>query len=242
MDWLRPRRATVEQWLTTLTAQEKTQIVLFASDMYEPFKKAIREHEALAHVVYAHDPFHIMKRAGEAITELRRELFFRAGPKMRGIGRGARWLVLRPWEKLSDEERCRLRRLFALTNGKLGRAYQAVEQLRVTLKAPDESSLADALWPMLRRIARRDNVPMRKLHDSLVAHMDGILAFVHHRAPTGRIETLNNNWETLVRRGRGYRDHQYLFRKLRVGAPRRTLTAKLYFCELSERRPRPSWW
>jgi hypothetical protein len=38
---------------------------------------------------------------------------------------------------------------------------------------------------------------------------------VPHHPPTGRIEALNNNWETLVRRGRGYRNHAYLFKKLR---------------------------
>lgn len=206
---------TVKKWLATLTKEQKANIVLFASDMHDPFLKAIKEDPDLAHVVYSHDPFHIMKRAGEAITELRRELFFRAGSKMRGVGRGARWLVLRPWEKLSEDQQTHLRRLFALTNGKLGRAYQIVEQLREALKAPGEVALANALWPVLRRTARRSNVPMRKLHDSLVAHMPGILAFAEHRAPTGRIEALNNNWETLVRRGRGYRDHQYLLRKLK---------------------------
>lgn len=175
-----------------------------------------------------------MKRAGEAITELRRELFFRAGPKMRGIGRGARWLVLRPWEKLGHDDRRSLRRLFALTNGKLGRAYQAVEQLREALKAPDELALADALLPVLRSTARRSNVPMRKLHDSLVEHIDGIMAFAEHRASTGRIEALNNNWETLVRRGRGYRDHHYLRRKLRflVANPVRTRDGILRFLAL----------
>lgn len=206
---------TVKEWLATLTPEQKAQIVLFASDMHDPFKKAIREDVALAHVAYAHDPFHVMKRAGEAITELRREIFFRAGPKMRGIGRGARWLVLRPWHRLSDDEKGQLRHLSHLSNGKLARAYQTVEQLREALKAPDEVALADALWPVLQRTARRSNVPMRKLHDSLVAHLDGILALARHRPPTGRIEALNNNWETLVRRGRGYRDHQYLLRKLR---------------------------
>lgn len=206
---------TVQQWLCTLTVEQKAQIVLCASDMHDPFKKAIGEDKALAHVAYAHDPFHIMKRAGEAISELRREIFFRAGPKMRAIGRGARWLVLRPWYRLSDDEKAQLGRLFTLSNGKLARAYQTVEQLREALKAPDEVALADALLPVLRRTARRDNVPMRKLHDSLIDHMDGILALAHHRPPTGRIEALNNNWETLVRRGRGHRDHQYLLRKLR---------------------------
>jgi len=225
---------TVKAWLATLTVMEKQQLVLFASDMHEPFRKAIRDDPALSHVVYSHDPFHIMKRAGEAITELRRELFFRAGPKMRGIGRGARWLVLRPWEKLGEEDRKRLRHLFALTNGKLARSYQVVEQLREALKAPDEVALGEALWPILRRTSRRSNVPMRKLHDSLVEHLDGILAFAEHRPPTGRIEALNNNWETLVRRGRGYRDHQYLLNKLRflVANPVRTRDGILRFLAL----------
>lgn len=206
---------TLKQWLDALRPEEKAQIVLFASDMHEPFRKAVREDPALAHAAYGHDPFHIMKRAGEALTELRRELFFRAGARMRGLGRGTRWLVLRPWEKLTEDEQRQLRRIFALTNGKLARAYQTVEQIRMALKAPDEASLADALWPVLRRTALRRNVPMRKLHDSLVQHMDGILALVRHHPPTGRIEALNNNWETLVRRGRGHRDHRYLLRKLR---------------------------
>ena len=206
---------TVKKWLATLTPEQKAQVVLVASDMHAPFKNAIREDAALAHVAYVHDPFHIMKRAGEAISELRRKIFFRAGSQMRAAGRGARWLVLRPWHRLSPDEQAQLRRLFSLSNGKLARAYQTVEQLREALKAPDEVALCDALWPVLRRTARRDNVPMRKLHDSLVQHMDGILALAKHRPPTGRIEALNNNWETLVRRGRGYRDHQYLLRKLR---------------------------
>jgi transposase len=224
----------VKRWLATLTLEQKAQIVLFASDMHDPFKKAIREDEALAHVAYAHDPFHIMKRAGEAISELRREIFFRAGSEMRAAGRGARWLVLRPWYRLSDEEKIQLGRLFTLSNGKLARAYQTVEQLREALKAPDETTLGDALWPVLRRTARRSNVPMRKLHDSLVAHMDGILALARHRPPTGRIEALNNNWETLVRRGRGYRDHQYLLRKLRflTANPVRTRDGILRFLAL----------
>lgn len=205
---------TVQQWLATLTDEQKAQIVLVACDMHAPFKRAVRDDPALSHVPIVHDPFHVMKRAGEAITELRRQTFFRAGAELRAVGRGTRWLVLRPWERLDEDDRARLRQVFAL-NGRLARAYQAVEQLREALKAPDEQALGDAMWRVLRRIARRDNRPMRKLHDSLLAHMDGILALAEHRPPTGRIEALNGNWETLVRRGRGYRDHQYLLRKLR---------------------------
>lgn len=205
---------TLKSWLDSLTAEQKGAIRLFATDMHEPFKKAIREDPALAHAAHVHDPFHVIKRAGEAVTELRRAVFFRAGPEMRAIGKGTRWLVLRSWERQSDEQRARLRQLFRL-NGKLARAYQLVEELRAVLRAPDGRSLHDGLWRILRRTERRDNPPMRKLHESIKEHFQQIVALGELRPPTGRIEALNNNWETLVRRGRGYRNHAYLRAKLR---------------------------
>lgn len=205
---------TLNSWLDTLGPEQKAVIRLFACDMHEPFKKAIRDDPALAHAAIVHDPFHVIKRAGEAITEMRRAIFFRASPGLREIGRGARWLVLRSWDRSSDEQRARLRLLFRL-NGKLARAYQLVEELRAVLRAPDRSTMFNGLWRILRRTERRDNIPMRKLHESLRAHLDEIVALGEHHPPTGRIEALNNNWETLVRRGRGYRNHAYLLAKLR---------------------------
>ena len=205
---------TLKSWLDSLTTEQKSQIRLFACDMHEPFKKAIRDDPGLAHVAIVHDPFHIIKRAGEAITELRRAVFFRASAELRAVGRGSRWLVLRAWEHQTEEQRLRLRQLLQL-NGKLARAYQLVEELRSVLRAPDRQGLYDGLWRILRRTERRDNVPMRKLHESLKAHLDEIVALGEHHPPTGRIEALNNNWETLVRRGRGYRNHAYLLAKLR---------------------------
>ncbi|MEZ4232420.1 MAG: transposase [Polyangiaceae bacterium] len=107
--------ADVKRFLDTLTAEKKSKIKLFACDMHKPFHAAIRSDEQLAHAAIVHDPFHIMKRAGEAVTELRRQIFFRAGPELRAIG-GDRWLVLRPWERLGEEDQIKLNKLFALNN------------------------------------------------------------------------------------------------------------------------------
>jgi transposase len=207
--------ATLKTWLDTLTPEQKATIKLFAVDMHQAYKNAVRNDPALAHAVVVHDPFHVIKRAGEAITELRRQIFFRSGPELRAVGRGTRWLVLRAWERTTEEDRARLSAIFRVGNGKLGRAYQVVEELRQALKAPDRDSMAKGINHVLRRTERRNNVPMRKLHDSLEKHYREIVALGEHHPPTGRIEALNNNWETLVRRGRGYRNHQYLLRKLR---------------------------
>ncbi len=206
--------ATVAKWLATITDDEKAQIKLCASDMHRPFFNAIRADPKLAHVPYVHDPFHVIKRAGEALSELRRSIFFRAGEEMRALGRGTRWLVLRAWENSSLDQKAKLRELFAL-NGKLARAYQVVEELRMALRAPDRASIVAALNHVLFRTEKRANVPMRKLHDSIRSHFEEIVGLGEHRPPTGRIEALNTSWESLVRRARGYRDHEYLFRKLR---------------------------
>jgi transposase len=205
---------TLKTWFATLTPEQKSAIRLFAMDMHRPFLNAVREDPVLARVPVVHDPFHIMKRAGEALTELRREVFFRAGPELRAIGRGTRWLVLRAWEKATEEQRGQLLAILAL-NPKLAHAYQVVEELREALRAPDAITMMVGLGRVLRRTQRRDNVPMRKLHDSIIEHYAQIVALGEHHPPTGRIEALNNNWETLVRRGRGYRNHHYLLKKLR---------------------------
>lgn len=205
---------TLQKWLATLSAEQKAAIQVFAMDMHDPFKAAVRADEALAHAAVVHDPFHVVKRVGQAIDELRREAFFRAGAHLRTIGRGTRWLLLRAWERCTPAQHATLRELFRY-NPRLGRAYQLKEEMRMVMHAPSGDAMRLGLQRILRRTQERRNVPMRALHDSIRQHWNEIVALGEHRPPTGRIEALNNNWETLVRRARGYRNHSYLLLKLR---------------------------
>jgi transposase len=206
--------ATVKSWLDALSKEQKDAIQLFAMDMHEPFWNAIDNDPQLDHAAISHDPFHVIKRANEALDELRRQVFFRAGEELRGIGRGTRWLFLRAWERCTSSGKKKLRELLSY-NRQLACAYQVKEELRSVLAAPDRASMEVGLKHILCRTQRRANGPLRKLHDSLVYHQEEILTFGEYRPSVGRIEALNNNWETLVRRARGYRDHDYLMRKLR---------------------------
>lgn len=214
--WIGPGRGreTLAAWIATLSKEQKSAIELFAMDMHAPFLAAIRADPDFKDIPVVHDPFHVMKRALEAITEVRKEVFFRAGPEMRGIGCGSRWLVLRAWERCTPAQQEKLVYLLSF-NPLLARAYQINEELRSVLHAPDRLSMEIGLARILRRTQARRHAPLRALHDSLVDHREEILALGEHHPPTGRIEALNNNWETLVRRARGYRDHSYLLLKLR---------------------------
>ena len=229
------REETVKRWLSTLTDKQKADIVVVAMDMHDPFRLAIEKDPKLAHVKVAHDPFHVTKRANQAIEELRRQVFFRAGKERRAVGRGARWLFLKAEEKLSPKQKEHLGGLLRY-NKVLARAYQVKEELRHVLRSTTREDMDAGLKHILRRIQLKRHTPLRALHDSLRKHRGPILALAEHRPPTGRIEALNNNWETLVRRGRGYRNLQYLFLKLRfsIAYPIRSHGAIGRFLALAE--------
>jgi len=239
--WIGPGRseATVASWLATLTDGQKAGLTLAAMDMHRAFWNAIKADPKLAHVAVVHDPFHVMKRVGEAVSEVRKDIFFRAGPEQRRVGRGTRWLVLRAWEHSSAEQMEALDLLLGM-NTQLARAYQIAEEMRSALRAPDRVSMEIGLQRVLRRTQGRRNKHLRKLHESLLGHREEILALGEHHPPTGRIEALNNNWETLVRRARGYRDYQYLLLKLRFMTvnPVRTVSGTQRFLALGLPEPK----
>ena len=117
-------------------------------------------------------------------------------------------------ERLSAAKQGELRFLLA-QNKTLARAYQIKEEMREALQAPNGEAMTVGLRRILRRTQSYRHPELRRLHDSIVLHWNPIIALGIHRPPVGRIEALNNNWETLVRRARGYRDHEYLLLELR---------------------------
>lgn len=242
--WIGPgrREETLRQWLESLSPEQKAGIELFAMDLHRPFWNAVDNTRGLEHAPIVHDPFHIMRLAGAMLDELRREIFFRAGPELRAVGRGRRWLLLRAWERVADEDRVALRRLLAC-NRTLARAYQIKEELReLVTAAPDRASMQRGLDRILRRTRRYKPRALRRLHDTLNERYNEIVALAEHRPATGRLESLNNNWETLVRRARGYRNHDYLLRKLRfmVANPIRSNDGVRRFLALGLTPPMPA--
>ena len=227
-------------WRSTPSAGEKAGLLLFAMDMHEPFCAAIAADPQLTHAAIVHDPFHVMKRANELVDELRRATFPRASAELRKVESGARWLILRADERLSEKERAKLQKLLRC-NATLARACQVKEEPRAVLRSPTSASMAADLARILRRTQRRSCDPLRKLHETLKRRFERILALGEHRPPTGRIEALNNNWETLVRRGRGYRNLDALLLKLRfmLANPVRTRGDMSRFRVLADAETRP---
>jgi hypothetical protein len=55
-----------------------------------------------------------------------------------------------------------------------------------------------------------------KVAQLLSRHLAGILAYCHVKVPFGKVEAINGNIRAMIRRGRGYRDHEYLLLKVQM--------------------------
>ena len=120
------KKETLDEFFTSqLSSRQRMRITAACVDMWEPFRLSIEQWAPNCRIVY--DKFHIMQHANRAIDEVRRAEFFRKGPRMRGLVKGKRWLLLTRWLNL-EVKRQELNQLFAL-NRQVMKAYLLKESL-----------------------------------------------------------------------------------------------------------------
>jgi transposase len=180
-------------------------------DMWPPYLVSLKEHLPKAAIVF--DKFHVMKHVNDAVDETRRQEFFRQHGRLRAVVRGKRWLFLTRWSHLSRSQRGQLNEAFAL-NRRLFKAYFLKEQIE-RLWTYTYRSAACRFFDEWRSSLRWQRLPaFQKLADTLERHLEGILNYCQHRVSFGVVEAINANIRSVIRRGRGYRDHEYLILKV----------------------------
>jgi transposase len=211
--WAGPdrKRETLDRFFAEyLPWRRRRSVQAVCIDMCAPFVASIRDHLPKAVIVF--DRFHVMMHVNHAVDETRRQEFFRHKGPRRAVMRGKRWLLLTRWHNLTRAKKTELREALSL-NRRLFKAHYLKEQIErlwsYTYQAAAERFFADWLLSL-----RWQRLPaFKKLARTLVAHIDGILAYCHHKVPFGVVEAINGNLRALIRRARGYRDHEYLILK-----------------------------
>jgi len=206
------KRETLDRFFgEALPPRRRRAVRAVCVDMWEPFVQSLRTHLPRARIVY--DKFHVLRHASEAVDETRRAEFFRKRGEARALVRGKRWLLLRSWTHLDREDRQTLRELFAL-NRRLAKAYLLKEQLAQLWTYTYEGWARRFLTTWLRALRWQRLPAFQKLGRLLTRHLDGILNYCHEPVPFGTVEAINGNIRAIVRRGRGYGDHEYLLLKV----------------------------
>ena len=192
-------------------------------DMWEPFRLSIEQWLPQCRIIY--DKFHIIKHAAAAVDEVRRAEFFRKGGPARELVKGKRWLLLTRWVHLTTSKKRQLNALFAL-NRRVMKAYLLKESLDRLWTYRYEGAMLRYLNSWIDQLRWQRLKPMEKLADMLLRHLDGILNYCRTKVPLGVVEAVNGNIKAVLRRGRGYRNLNYLLLKAqRLAATRTQLVA-----------------
>jgi transposase len=214
------KKETLDEFLTSqLSSRQRMRITAACVDMWEPFRLSIEQWAPNCRIVY--DKFHIMQHANRAIDEVRRAEFFRKGPRMRGLVKGKRWLLLTRWLNLSEVKRQELNQLFAL-NRKIFKAYLLKESLDRLWNYRYEGAMIRYLQNWIDQLRWQRLEPFQKLARMLIDHIDGILNYCRTKVPLGVVEAVNGNIKSLLRRGRGYKNLRYLLLKAQRMAAAKT--------------------
>lgn len=181
-------------------------------DMFEAFISSISQHLPRAVIVF--DKFHVMKHVNAAVDETRRQEFFRRKGEWRAVMRGKRWLLLTRRRNLSPSKRSELDQALSL-NRRLFKAYYLKEQIEQLWAYTYEAPAVRFFGNWLRSLRWQRLPAFKKLARTLFDHFYGILAYCRHKVPFGVVEAINGNLRAVIRRGRGYRDVEYLILKTR---------------------------
>lgn len=205
------KKETLDEFLgEQLSAFQRRVIQAACVDMWEPFRQSLEQWVPQCQIIY--DKFHILQHASKAVDEVRRAEFFRKGGTARDIVRGKRWLLLSSWVNLDRGKRRQLNQLFAL-NRRVMKAYLLKESLAGLWDFIYEGAMLRYLQSWIDQLRWQRLAPMEKLAHMLLKHLEGILNYCRTKIPMGVVEAVNGNIKALLRRGRGYRDLNYLLLK-----------------------------
>jgi transposase len=205
------KKETLDEFLgKQLSAFQRRVIRAACVDRWEPFRQSLQQWVPQCHIIY--DKFHILQHASQAVDEVRPGEFFRKGGPARDLVRGKRWLLLSSWVHLDRTKKRQLHQLFAL-NRRVMKAYLLKESLGRLWDYVYEGAMLRYLQSWIDQLRWQRLAPMEKLATMLLNHLEGILNYCRTKIPMGVVEAVNGNIKALLRRGRGYRDLNYLLLK-----------------------------
>jgi transposase len=206
--WLAEGRskATLARFFALLGPQRAAQLELVSADGADWIFNAVRD--ACPHTQICLDPFHVVKWAGEALDEIRRDVWNDAR-KAGQTGQAkelkdSRWALWKNPEDLTTRQQAKLADI-QRTNRPLYRAYLLKEQLReIFAVGGDAGVLLLDRW--LRWAARSKLRPFTELARKIRTYFrNDIVNTLTHGLSNGLIEATNTKIRLLTRMAYGFR-------------------------------------
>lgn len=203
--------ATCDRFFAELGTDRAAKLTAISTDMGPAFLKSVAKPGHAPQATVCIDPFHVVAQATDALDTVRRQVWNQlraADPARAKRFKGARWVLLKRPERLTQEQTVTLRAL-RRQGGAAWRAYGLKEALRAVfagdLAASEAAELLDR-WCAKASRSRLD--PFVTLAGTIRKHRNGILAAIRLGINNARVEALNNKVRLITRRAYGFHSAQ----------------------------------
>jgi len=186
---------------------EKVRLVVM--DMWEAFENSAVKNAPQAAILY--DKFHVMKKLGEAMDEVRKDETRNLPAEERIYIKGNRYILLSRQENLDLKGRRRLKVLLS-ANRRLNTAYVLKESFS-QLWSYQYPACAQRFFDNWKSSLKGQKLkPYEKFARMVERHWEGIVAYCkpENKVALGFVEGLNNKIRVIQRRAYGLRDEEYL--------------------------------
>lgn len=192
-----------------LGAKKAEKVRLVVMDMWEAFENSAVKNAPQAAILY--DKFHVMKKLGEAMDEVRREETKSLPKEERTYLKGNRYILLSRQRNLDLKGKKRLRTLLSV-NKRLNAAYILKESFG-QLWSYRYPACAQRFFDNWKSSLKGQKLkPYEKFSRMVERHWEGLVAHCkpENKVALGFVEGLNNKIRVIQRRAYGLRDEEYL--------------------------------
>ena len=199
---------TLDQFFDDLGTERSALLEAVSMDLGPAFLKSVQAEGHAPQAVVCADVFHLVKLVGDALDEVRRDLWQQLrrlpDPRYAKAFKGSRWALLKnPTDLTANQARqlASIRR----TRGGIWRAYEMKEQFRAIFAAGLEPADAIAMldrW--ITRALRSRLEPFIKAARTMRDRRTHIVNAIEHDLTNARVEGLNTKVRLIIRRGYGF--------------------------------------
>lgn len=200
--------STLDRFFDELGPQRAGLIEAVSMDLGPAFLKSVQAEGHAPQALVCADVFHLVKLVGDALDEVRRELW----QQLRGLPddrfakafKGSRWALLKNPADLTDTQAAQLASI-RRTRGGIWRAYEMKEQFRAIFAGDLEP--ADAIASLDRWITRALRSRLATFTKAARTMRDRrpiIINAINEGISNGRVEGLNTKVRLIIRRGYGF--------------------------------------
>ena len=201
-------KKTFEEWLDSLTENERRAIQVVSMDMWEAYRQAVRK--KLSHAQIVADRFHVMKQLNHQIDLIRRNMQRKAkkdnDEALYQALKGSRWVLLKNRNELAPEQEAQLCTILTVSD-ELRTIYLLKEEFRTICdKITDQTRAQRFLQAWIGKALTTGSRYLIRFVKTLNNWWHEFLNYFDDRVTQGFVEGINRAIRGIINRAFGYRN------------------------------------